>query len=259
MKVNVDVLTLSGTVFTVRVEDDCSVWHLKREIEKVTTTSAYLQRLIGCDGMVLPDGQLSNFCPLGDGELQITMVSVPKSQSEMDWFNHWSTHAPEWLQRSSHKLLDGGELHDYQQHAELEPKTFRVPRWLRFRGGSSAHGPDHHPTRVVKSPMEMPVQPKRLRLTTSEEVIRAIKRAGPFFRSVCISGSEVELSFGKPHSAEVELLASCEAVATAIAEAPDVVLDPLICSPDVAFEKIVELVVRRLQLWCFGMTARGAA
>jgi hypothetical protein len=179
--------------------------------------------------------------------VKLSLVKMPKSLQDLEWFEQWSSEAPHWLQRIAEVALDGRDLAAFMDEAEDHTHakcSGNKTSFLHWRGTGSASLPYPHPTKVLKA-ATVPSQTLQAKpiMTTGGEVLAAIRRTRLHLDSLNVRGRMVSLRWRNSLSAHVEREGTLEAVFAAIAAEPTVIFDPLWESSRMDIDEIVELAI----------------
>jgi len=139
MAFQVNICTMGGESFSLRARDDWSVWDLKRAVEEETGVMTAKQRLISAEGEELDYGTLGKLCAATNGPVQIFLVKMPKNPAEEQWYERWSSEAPDWLKALAHEVVTAHDiwrlredLEDYQPVAGPDGHTIQFARSAKF-------------------------------------------------------------------------------------------------------------------------------
>merc|ERR1719220_56978 len=120
----VDVSTMGGESLTIKARAGWTGRDLKRAIEQVWGTHVPRQRLISAAGtQLVDDGLLSSQCPPLAEQVQLSLVTVPKTQEEMDWLERWPQVTPKWLVDASQRVMSRDDFKTRTAKMEASRET----------------------------------------------------------------------------------------------------------------------------------------
>lgn len=103
---------------TVAARDDWCVGDVKCFIERAIGIFKNKQRLLDAAGVHLRDDyMLGDVCSLGEATVDLTLVKLPLTQTEMEWQRTWREMTPEWLQQCTEKVIDQQQFNEMRQAA----------------------------------------------------------------------------------------------------------------------------------------------